>query len=114
MVAGKDGADRRPKPKTAGRPGTAAWTIVSISQAILGVQPELDGLRIDPCIPPEWTLLTLTRRFRGAQYRITVENPDGAEHGVRELYVDGVQQTGKPDRARRAGSVVSVRVVLGD
>ena len=113
MVAGKD-APTFGEAKNSWLTGTAAWTFVSISQAILGVQPELDGLRIDPCIPPEWTLLTLTRRFRGAQYRITVENPDGAEHGVRELYVDGVQQTGNLIAPAAPGSVVSVRVVLGD
>mgnify|MGYP000240252671 FL=1 len=57
--------------------------------------------------------LTLTRRFRGAQYCITVENPDGAEHGVRELYVDGVRQDGNLIAPAAPGSVVSVRVVLG-
>ena len=54
-----------------------------------------------------------TRRFRGAQYCITVENPDGAEHGVRELYVDGVRQDGNLIAPAAPGSVVSVRVVLG-
>ena len=112
MVAGKD-APTFGEAKNSWLTGTAAWTFVSISQAILGVQPELDGLRIDPCIPPEWKQLTLTRRFRGAQYRITVDNPDGAEHGVRELYVDGVQQTGNLLAPAEAGSVVSVRVVMG-
>ena len=112
MVAGKD-APTFGEAKNSWLTGTAAWTFVSISQAILGVQPELDGLRIDPCVPPEWTHLTLTRRFRGAQYCITVENPDGAEHGVRKLYVDGVQQTGNLIAPAAPGSVVSVRVVLG-
>ncbi len=112
MVAGKD-APTFGEAKNSWLTGTAAWTFVSISQAILGVQPELDGLRIDPCVPPEWTHLTLTRRFRGAQYRITVDNPDGAEHGVRELYVDGVRQDGNLIAPAAPGSVVSVRVVLG-
>ena len=112
MVAGKD-APTFGEAKNSWLTGTAAWTFVSISQAILGVQPELDGLRIDPCIPPEWKQLTLTRRFRGAQYRITVDNPDGAEHGVRELYVDGVRQSGNLLAPAEAGSVVSVRVVMG-
>ena len=112
MVAGKD-APTFGEAKNSWLTGTAAWTFVSISQAILGVQPELDGLRIDPCVPPEWTHLTLTRRFRGAQYRITVENSDGAEHGVRELYVDGVRQDGNLIAPAAPGSVVSVRVVLG-
>ena len=112
MVAGKD-APTFGEAKNSWLTGTAAWTFVSISQAILGVQPELDGLRIDPCVPPEWTHLTLTRRFRGAQYCITVENPDGAEHGVRKLYVDGVRQDGNLIAPAAPGSVVSVRVVLG-
>lgn len=59
MVAGKD-APTFGEAKNSWLTGTAAWTFVSISQAILGVQPELDGLRIDPCIPPEWARLTLT------------------------------------------------------
>ena len=112
MVAGKD-APTFGEAKNSWLTGTAAWTFVSISQAILGVQPELDGLRIDPCIPPEWTRLTLTRRFRGAQYCITVENPGGAEHGVQELYVNGVRQDGNLIAPAAPDSVVSVRVVLG-
>ena len=112
MVAGKD-APTFGEAKNSWLTGTAAWTFVSISQAILGVQPELDGLRIDPCIPPEWARLTLTRRFRGAQYCITVENPGGAEHGVQELYVNGVRQDGNLIAPAAPGSVVSVRVVLG-
>ena len=112
MVAGKD-APTFGEAKNSWLTGTAAWTFVSISQAILGVQPELDGLRIDPCIPPEWARLTLTRRFRGAQYCITVENPGGAEHGVQELYVNGVRQDGTLIAPAAPGSVVSVRVVLG-
>ena len=112
MVAGKD-APTFGEAKNSWLTGTAAWTFVSISQAILGVQPELDGLRIDPCIPPEWARLTLTRRFRGAQYCITVENPGGAEHGVQELYVNGVRQDGNLIAPAAPDSVVSVRVVLG-
>jgi len=35
--------------------GTAAWNFVAISQWILGVKPDYDGLKIDPCIPKAWT-----------------------------------------------------------
>ena len=112
MVAGKD-APTFGEAKNSWLTGTAAWTFVSISQAILGVQPELDGLRIDPCIPPEWKTIRLTRRFRGAEYRIVVENPDGAEHGVRALYVNGTRQDGNLIAPAEPGSIVSVRVVMG-
>ena len=113
MVAGKD-APTFGEAKNSWLTGTAAWTFVSISQAILGVQPELDGLRIDPCIPPEWKTVTLTRRFRGAQYHITIEHTDGAEHGVRALYVNGKPQEGNLIAPAAPGSVVSVRVVMGN
>ena len=112
MVAGKD-APTFGEAKNSWLTGTAAWTFVSISQAILGVQPELDGLRIDPCIPPEWKTIRLTRRFRGAEYRIVIENPDGAEHGVRALYVNGTRQDGNLIAPAEPGSIVSVRVVMG-
>ena len=112
MVAGKD-APTFGEAKNSWLTGTAAWTFVSISQAILGVQPELDGLRIDPCIPPAWKNVRLMRRFRGAEYRIVIENPYGAEHGVQELYVDGVRQESNLLAPAVPGSVVSVRVVLG-
>ena len=112
MVAGKD-APTFGEAKNSWLTGTAAWTFVSISQAILGVQPELDGLRIDPCIPPAWKNVRLTRRFRGAEYRIVIENPYGAEHGVRALYVNGTRQDGNLIVPAEPGSIVSVRVVMG-
>ena len=112
MVAGKD-APTFGEAKNSWLTGTAAWTFVSISQAILGVQPELDGLRIDPCIPPEWKQYTLTRRFRSAVYHITVENPDGIEHGVQALYVNGVRQSSNLIVPAAPGGSVSVRVVMG-
>lgn len=46
--------------------------MVSASQAILGIQPEYDGLRIVPCIPDNWNGYTVHRRFRGTQYIIHV------------------------------------------
>ena len=55
--------------------GTAAWNWVTVSQFILGIKPEYDGLLIDPCIPSDLKEYTVYRRFRDASYRITVLNP---------------------------------------
>ena len=41
---------------------------VPVSQHILGIQPTLDGLKVDPCIPHTLSGFTVTRRFRGAVY----------------------------------------------
>ena len=69
--------------------GTAAWNLVAISQWILGIRAEHDGLRIDPMIPSGWTGFTATRRFRGATYRIKVVKPAGVTGRIASLTVDG-------------------------
>ena len=52
MIAGKD-AKRFGEAKNSWLTGTAAWTFTNISQYILGIRPEFDGLCIDPCIPDD-------------------------------------------------------------
>ena len=64
--------------------GTASWTFLSISQAILGIQPDYDGLRVVPCIPDELTEYTVRRRFRGTLYVIHVRRT-----GSRSMTVNG-------------------------
>jgi cellobiose phosphorylase len=88
MIAGRDAA-RHGEAKNSWLTGTAAWTFVNLSQAILGVQPSYDGLSIDPCIPEGFGDFTLTRRFRGATYYFDVKNPNNVEKGVAYLEVDG-------------------------
>ncbi len=73
MIAGKD-AVRHGEAKNSWLTGTAAWNFVAISQHILGVRPELDGLRVNPCIGAEVPSFTVVRKCRGAEYRITVTN----------------------------------------
>ena len=112
MIAGID-APSFGEGKNSWLTGTAAWSFVGVSQAILGIQPTLDGLRIDPCIPARCRGFTAVRQYRGAEYRITVENPDGVQRGVREVSVDGVLQAGNVLPPAPAGSTVAVRVRLG-
>ena len=112
MIAGKD-APSFGEGKNSWLTGTAAWTFLSISQAILGVKPTLDGLEIDPCVPASLRRFTVTRRYRGALYRITVENPDGAEKGVRSVLLDGVPVEGNVLPVQSEGKTVSVLVRMG-
>ncbi len=93
--------------------GTAAWTFVVISQGILGVQPDYDGLRIDPCIPTPWRGFTATRRFRDSTFTIEVRNPDGVSKGVRELLVDGQRVDGQTIPVPTEPADVVVTVTLG-
>ena len=88
MIAGRDAA-KPGEAKNSWLTGTAAWNWYAISEFILGVKPDYDGLTVDPCIPKGWKGYTVTRRFRGATYTIEVKNPKGVEKGVASVTVDG-------------------------
>jgi cellobiose phosphorylase len=88
MISGKD-APVHGEAKNSWLSGTAAWNFVAISQWILGIRAEHDGLRIDPVLPADWEGFKATRRFRGATYAITVHKPKGATGRVTRLSVDG-------------------------
>jgi cellobiose phosphorylase len=88
MIAGKD-AFKPGEAKNSWLTGTAAWNFYAITQYILGIRPEYDGLHVDPCIPKDWDGFTLSRKFRDAVYRITVENPSHVSKGVKRMVVDG-------------------------
>lgn len=69
--------------------GTASWMYRVGIDFILGVIPEFDGLRIDPCIPKDWDSYKVKREFRGATYNITVKNPNNHSKGVDKVRIDG-------------------------
>jgi cellobiose phosphorylase len=93
--------------------GTAAWTYRAATWHILGIRPGYRGLQVDPCIPSEWTGYSAVRRYRGGEYRIRVENPDGVQHGVASCTVDGVAADPSALPVLPAGSAAEVVVVLG-
>src|SRR5262249_49039847 len=68
--------------------GSAGWLYRVAVEAILGLRPAGDTLRIEPCVPAGWPAYEVTYRHRSATYRVCVENPDGAGRGVRSLAVD--------------------------
>ena len=88
MVAGKD-AWKPGEGKNSWLTGTAAWMWYTVSEFILGIKPTYNGLEIDPCLPSTARRYTVHRRFRGADYDITVNNPEGHQKGVRSITVDG-------------------------
>ena len=112
MIAGKD-APSFGEAKNSWLTGTAAWTFLSISQAILGVQPTLDGLSVDPCIPSAWKEYTIHRKYRGADYDITVKNPNAVQKGVASVTVDGRPITGNVLPIAPKGAKVTVEVTMG-
>ena len=111
MIAGKD-APRHGEAKNSWLTGTAAWNFVAISQYILGIKPQYDGLKVDPSIPKAWDGFTISRLFRGATYNITVKNPDHVSSGVKSMTVDGKAVDGNVIPAFANGNH-AVEVILG-
>ena len=74
--------------------GAATWAYYSASQYILGIQPDYTGIRIDPCIPPTWDKISISRRFRNKVLHIQINNPNKSEKGVEKLMVNGVEIKG--------------------
>lgn len=93
MIAGKD-AVRHGEAKNSWLTGTAAWNFVAITQYILGIRPEFNGLRIDPCIPSIWKGFSVRRYFRNAYYDINVVNENSSCKGIKKLVVDGQEVKG--------------------
>ncbi|MEU4419863.1 glycosyl transferase [Actinoplanes sp. NPDC024001] len=112
MIAGKD-APTHGEAKNSWLSGTAAWNFVAITQWILGVRPDFEGLRIDPVLPAGWPGFEVTRSFRGTTYEISVRRAEGATGRVTELLVDGVPVAGNLVPVGAPGAVVRVEAVIG-
>ncbi len=69
--------------------GAAAWSLHAATQWILGIRPELDGIRIDPCIPTSWSGFRIQRLYRGKRLLIEVKNPRSHCKGVTSITIDG-------------------------
>jgi cellobiose phosphorylase len=92
--------------------GTSAWMFRAMCDYIIGVRPELKGLRISPAVAPSWKSFSIRRNFRGCAYTIEFENPDGVETGVKQITLDGKAIRGNllPMPTAKAHSV---RVMMG-
>ncbi len=112
MIAGKD-AKNFGQAKNSWLTGTAAWNFYVISQYILGVKPDWDGLKIDPCIPAGWDGYKISRSFRNAVYDIRIENPGHVCRGVKRVTADGREISGNVLPVFSDGRTHEVVVTLG-
>jgi cellobiose phosphorylase len=93
--------------------GAAAWLPRVIAEWVLGVRPTWDGLRFDPCLPPEWPGARMVRPWRGARLTITIERVAGRAPGEVSAEVAGAPLRGGVLAAVPSGSALSVRVRCG-
>ncbi len=74
--------------------GTASTVMVGCVEGILGLRPDLNGIKISPSVPKNWTHFEIEKDFRGKHLHILVDNPEGRESGCRKLTVNGTEISG--------------------
>ena len=74
--------------------GTASTVMVGCVEGVLGMRPDLGGMKIAPSIPKEWKALEIWKEFRGNKLHIQIENPEGKETGCARLTVNGEEVPG--------------------
>lgn len=107
MIAGKDAA-KPGEAKNSWLSGTAAWNFYAITQYILGIRPDYEGLIIDPKIPGDWDGFKFTRKFRGATYNIEIKKGTGKG----QMMVDGKAHDSNVIPLHPAGATVNVQFTL--
>ncbi len=91
--------------------GAGTWAYFSLTQYILGLRPEYEGMRIDPCLPSSWKGFTAERRFRGKILKIEVKNESGVQKGVKSLSLNGETLTDNlvpADKLKDVNTVVAI------
>lgn len=106
-------APRAGNTRTSWLSGAVPWAYYSATQYILGIRPELNGLRIDPCIPAAWPGFSATRRFRGKTIEIEVQNPKGVCKGVESVKLNGSPLPGNLLPIELLADLNKVVVVMG-
>ena len=86
---------------------------MNIWEHMLGVRPEVDGLRIDPCMPADWTRARMTRRYRGADYQIEIRKQKGICRGNVTVTLDGKELPENLIAPQNDGRVHKVVVKVG-
>ncbi|MDD6994965.1 MAG: hypothetical protein SPH68_01130 [Candidatus Borkfalkiaceae bacterium] len=87
--------------------GSAAWMYRAITEFMLGIRADFDGLIIDPALPSAWNGVTAERVFRGVKYFVSFFR--GENKGV---YVDGKKIEGNKVPLFEKGSTHTVKTVF--
>jgi cyclic beta-1,2-glucan synthetase len=94
--------------------GSAGWMYRVGIEWILGLRVKAGKLALDPCIPSYWPRFEATLRYKGATFKIAVENPHGVCKGIAELYLDDMPVEGATIVLPQDGSIHTIRAVMGE
>lgn len=92
---------------------TPNWLIKAVVEGMLGFKVEYGEIIFDPCIPRKWQKCRIKRNVRGVSFDVRIENPDGVEHGVREVWLEGERFAGNRVPFPESGKFFNVKVVMG-
>ena len=91
--------------------GSGGWAYFAATRYMLGIRPQFEELLIDPCIPSEWKEFSVVRKWRGAEFDITVVNPQGVMKGVEKILLDGEEVSAIP--VQKQGSEHGIKIIMG-
>lgn len=92
--------------------GSAGWAYFAATRYMIGIRFAFDGMIIDPCIPSDWNEFSAIRKWRDAEFKINVKNPNHVEKGVKEIILNGNKIDGNIP-VMPVGSVNTVDVIMG-
>lgn len=92
--------------------GTAGWFTIGLVEWILGARRHYDGLLIDPCLSRTVPRARVDRLYRGALFRIALDNTAGRCRAPREILLDGRPLPGNVIPPQEPGSVHEVQVTI--
>ena len=72
--------------------GAAGWMYRLTVETLLGLQLDVDHLRIAPCAPAHWDAYKIHYRYRDTVYHITVRGAGEPSGQAARVTVDGVEQ----------------------
>jgi cellobiose phosphorylase len=113
-------ADVYTNPQHAGRggwtwyTGSAGWMYRLAIESLLGVQLEVDHLRVEPLLPAGWESFDVHYRHHQTVYHIHVRGPASGGRGVTRVVCDGIEQPDRTIPLRDDGVEHRAEVWVGD
>jgi len=92
--------------------GSSGWLYRVLCEWIMGVRPEWEGLRVDPCLPAHWDGFTMKRLYHGHTLHIRVTRATPGAASVKLVTLDGKPAPDGLIRVAGAPAEHQVEVIL--